>query len=104
MAKAGQRGSRGMRQPTRGGDQLIQVGPLIALEQFDHARDLSALARRGAVVALWAAVTFAPVVASDAPSFVFGTPVLGMDCALHSSPGSETGAFGSQEENDSGLL
>ena len=42
MAKAGQRGSRGMRQPTRGGDQLIQVGALIALEQFDHARDLGA--------------------------------------------------------------
>ncbi len=37
------------------------------------------------VVALSAAVTFAPVFASDAPSFVFGTPVLGMDCELHSS-------------------
>ena len=30
-------------------------------------------------------MTFAAVFASDAPSFVFGTPVLGMDCELHSS-------------------
>ena len=46
MAEAGQRGSRGMGQPPRGGDQLIQPGALIALEQFDHARDLRALAGR----------------------------------------------------------
>ena len=38
MAKAGQRSSRGVRQPPRGGDQLIQVGALIALEQFDQGR------------------------------------------------------------------
>ena len=46
MAKAGQRGSRGMRQPSSGGDQLFQPGALIALEQFDHACDLRALAGR----------------------------------------------------------
>jgi len=46
MAKAGQRGSRGMGQPPRGGDQLIQLRALIALEQFDHARDLRSLPGR----------------------------------------------------------
>ena len=35
MAEAGQRGSCGMGQPPRGGDQLIQPGALIALEQFE---------------------------------------------------------------------
>ena len=46
MAKAGQRGARGMRQPPGGGDQLFQLRALIALEQFDHPRDLRALAGR----------------------------------------------------------
>ena len=46
MAEAGQRSSRGMGQPPRGGDQLFQPGALIALEQFDHARDLRVLAGR----------------------------------------------------------
>src|SRR5208337_3338435 len=46
MAKAGQRRSCGMGQPPRGGDQLIQPGALIALEQFDHPRDLRALTGR----------------------------------------------------------
>ena len=46
MAKAGQRGSCGMGQPPRGGDQLFQPGALLALEQFDHPRDLRALAGR----------------------------------------------------------
>ena len=46
MTKAGQRGSRGMRQPPSGGDQLFQPGALIALEQFDHACDLRALSGR----------------------------------------------------------
>ena len=49
MAEAGQRGSRGMRQPPSGGDQLFQPGALIALEQFDHACDLRALAGRGRI-------------------------------------------------------
>ena len=35
MAKDGQRGARGMRQPPGGGDQLFQLRALIALEQFD---------------------------------------------------------------------
>ena len=89
MAKAGQRGSCGMGQPPGGGDQLIQLRALIALEQFDHPRDLRALAGRpnvGAAVALRAAAIFAAVFAFDESSFVFcGTAVLGMDCEPRSS-------------------
>ena len=84
MAKAGQRGSRGMRQPPSGGDQLFQPGALLALEQFDHPRDLRAFAGGvavGAAVALRAAAIFAAVFAFDKSSFVFGeTAVLVMDC------------------------
>ena len=89
MAKAGKRGSCGMGQPPRGGDQLFQPGALLALEQFDHPRDLRALAGRvavGAAVALRAAAIFAAVFAFDKSSFVFGgTAVLGMDCEPRSS-------------------
>ena len=56
MAKAGQRGSRGMRQPPSGGDQLFQPGALLALEQFDHPRDLRALAGRRSCVLTSASV------------------------------------------------
>ena len=78
-------------EPPSGGDQLFQLVALIALEQFDHARDLRALAGRvavGAAVALRAAAIFAAVFAFDELSFVFGeTAVLGMDCEPRSSAG-----------------
>ena len=91
MAKAGQRGSRGMGQPPSGGDQLFQPGALIALEQFDHACDLRALAGRrrcwrGRCAPgrrhICCGLRFRRI------PFVFGeTAVLGMDCEPRSSAG-----------------
>ena len=83
MAKAGQRGSCGMGQPPRGGDQLFQPGALLALELgISITRAIFVLWRGavavGAAVALRAAAIFA--------AFVFcGTAVLGMDCEPRSS-------------------
>jgi hypothetical protein len=87
MTKSGQRGSRGMRQPPRGFNKLIQPRALIALEQCDHAGDLGALAwHRRRSRRLPNRSVFAAIFAFDESSFVFGaTFVLGMDCEWQSS-------------------
>ena len=76
---------------TRGGDQLFQPGALIALEQFDHACDLRALAGRRRCWRGRCAPGRRHICCGlrfDKSSFVFGeTAVLGMDCEPRSSAG-----------------
>jgi hypothetical protein len=87
MTKAGQRGSRGMGQPPRGGDQLVQLRALIALKQLNHVRDLRAW--RGAVAAGGAsalAAILGAICAFGGPSFAFAeTSVSGVDRKSRSS-------------------
>ena len=46
FTQTGERGPRGMRQPSSGGNQLIEAGPFVSAQQFDEQRLLGTWERR----------------------------------------------------------